>query len=205
MARKKKKKKATTTKTKRSAGKKKLSGKKKKKTTARKPVRKKAKKKAAKKSTKRKGAKKKTTKKAGAKKKTSARKTAAKKKTSKKKTARKATKPMKKRAKEAVDANAPLTLVAPYTQPETVLQVGDMAPHFVLPTQKGEHISLESLRGKTVVLYFYPKDDTPGCTREACSFRDHLPNLEGQNAVVLGVSLWRLCSKEYVRKDLLGN
>jgi peroxiredoxin Q/BCP len=71
----------------------------------------------------------------------------------------------------------------------TNLKEGDIAPEFKLETDKGETISLESLRGKTVVLYFYPKDDTPGCTTEACGFRDHLAAIEAGSAVVLGVSL----------------
>jgi peroxiredoxin Q/BCP len=68
-----------------------------------------------------------------------------------------------------------------------MLKVGDVAPDFVLPLVTGM-VSLSGLRGKRVVLYFYPKDDTPGCTKEACSFRDHLPHFEEKGAVVLGVS-----------------
>jgi peroxiredoxin Q/BCP len=68
------------------------------------------------------------------------------------------------------------------------LQVGDQAPDFTMPTVSGGTVSLNDLRGKKVVLYFYPKDDTPGCTIEACSFRDNLPSFEGVNAEVIGVS-----------------
>ncbi len=68
------------------------------------------------------------------------------------------------------------------------LQVGDPAPNFTMPTVSGGTVSLNDLRGKKVVLYFYPKDDTPGCTIEACSFRDNLPNFQGANAEVIGVS-----------------
>ena len=64
--------------------------------------------------------------------------------------------------------------------------IGQPAPAFNLPDQNGTVHSLEQYRGKKVVLYFYPKDDTPGCTVEACSFRDSLPSFEG--AVVFGVS-----------------
>lgn len=68
------------------------------------------------------------------------------------------------------------------------LQVGDRAPDFSMPTVSGGTVSLGDLRGKKVVLYFYPKDDTPGCTVEACSFRDNLPSFQGINAEVIGVS-----------------
>ncbi|HYB06670.1 MAG TPA: thioredoxin-dependent thiol peroxidase [Nitrososphaerales archaeon] len=68
------------------------------------------------------------------------------------------------------------------------LKEGDIAPDFELPASSGEIVRLSSLRGRKVVLYFYPRDDTPGCTREACSFRDNLPKFEGMDAVVLGVS-----------------
>ena len=68
------------------------------------------------------------------------------------------------------------------------LQIGDKAPNFRLPNQDNAEISLQDFRGSWVVLYFYPKDKTPGCTQEACDFRDNLANLSGLNAVVLGVS-----------------
>lgn len=66
--------------------------------------------------------------------------------------------------------------------------VGKKAPDFTLRTDADEPLTLSSLRGKTVVLFFYPKDDTPGCTAEACSFRDALLRFEGVDATVLGVS-----------------
>ena len=65
---------------------------------------------------------------------------------------------------------------------------GDLAPDFTLPDQHGEQVSLSSLRGKTVVLYFYPKADTPGCTTQACGVRDHRADYGHAGAVVLGVS-----------------
>lgn len=68
------------------------------------------------------------------------------------------------------------------------LAEGDRAPDFQLPSSAGMPVRLSSLKGKQVVLYFYPKDDTPGCTVEACSFRDSLPKFDKLDAVVLGVS-----------------
>ena len=65
---------------------------------------------------------------------------------------------------------------------------GQPAPTFTLPSDSGEDVSLESLRGKPVVLYFYPKDDTPGCTAQACGIRDAWGEFERSGAVVLGVS-----------------
>ena len=71
---------------------------------------------------------------------------------------------------------------------EKELQVGDRAPEFTLPSSNGKTLKLSSLKGKQVVLYFYPRDDTPGCTIEACGFRDNMPKFDGLDAVVLGVS-----------------
>jgi thioredoxin-dependent peroxiredoxin len=68
------------------------------------------------------------------------------------------------------------------------LQVGDPAPEFTLPDQNGDPVTLSKLRGKTVVLYFYPKADTPGCTAQACGVRDHHADYAQADAVVLGVS-----------------
>ncbi len=70
----------------------------------------------------------------------------------------------------------------------TQLQVGDLAPDFTLPDAAGEPVSLSQFRGKRVILYFYPKDDTPGCTSQACGFRDAYPVIEEKNAVVIGIS-----------------
>jgi peroxiredoxin Q/BCP len=69
-----------------------------------------------------------------------------------------------------------------------MVAVGEKAPDFTLPADDGRRVSLKELRGKKVVLYFYPKDDTPGCTAEACSFRDNLGRVTAKGAVVLGVS-----------------
>ena len=68
------------------------------------------------------------------------------------------------------------------------LQVGDPAPDFTAVTDEGKTVKLSDYRGKRVVVYFYPKDDTPGCTTQACSFRDNYVQLEERNAVVLGIS-----------------
>jgi len=69
-----------------------------------------------------------------------------------------------------------------------MVERGDEAPDFELPDQDGRPVKLSDLRGRTVVLYFYPKADTPGCTTQACGVRDHGPDYEARNAVVLGVS-----------------
>ncbi len=69
------------------------------------------------------------------------------------------------------------------------LAAGQMAPDFSLPDQDGAVHALSSYRGKWVLLYFYPKDDTPGCTKEACAIRDSFPNFGALDAVVLGVSV----------------
>lgn len=69
-----------------------------------------------------------------------------------------------------------------------MLQAGDPAPDFTMEADKGGSVSLKDLEGKTVVLYFYPKDDTPGCTRESCAFRDLYPSFQDQDVQVYGVS-----------------
>jgi peroxiredoxin Q/BCP len=69
-----------------------------------------------------------------------------------------------------------------------MLKVGDIAPDFGLESDSGEQVRLSGLRGKTIVAYFYPRDDTPGCTKEACSFRDSWTAVKASGAVVLGIS-----------------
>ncbi len=71
---------------------------------------------------------------------------------------------------------------------EAKLHVGDPAPDFQLPDDKDHIVKLSDYRGKRVVVYFYPKDDTPGCTTQACGFRDNYLAIEEKNAVVLGIS-----------------
>ena len=79
--------------------------------------------------------------------------------------------------------------------------IGKPAPDFSLPSTTGENISLRQYKGKkTVVLYFYPKDETPGCTREACDFRDHSAEFDKHNVVVLGVSTDNLESHQKLRE-----
>jgi len=69
-----------------------------------------------------------------------------------------------------------------------MLEIGDKAPEFTAPTDGGGKIKLKDLRGKKVILYFYPKDNTPGCTTEACDFRDNIALFAKQGVAVLGVS-----------------
>ena len=84
---------------------------------------------------------------------------------------------------------------------ELKLREGDQAPEFSVATQEGSQVSLSDYKGKNVVLYFYPRDDTPGCTKEACGFRDEFRTLEEKGAVVLGVSTDSVKSHEkFARK-----
>jgi peroxiredoxin Q/BCP len=80
-----------------------------------------------------------------------------------------------------------------------MLKEGDRAPDFALESDTEGTVRLEDLRGRRVVLYFYPKDDTSGCTKEACGFRDSLPAYEDRDAVVLGVSPDGLSSHQKFR------
>ena len=99
------------------------------------------------------------------------------------------TKPKKKTQKKKMGVKAPTSIPLPPPAPTSVmLQAGDVAPDFKLVSDAGAEISLAGFRGKKVVLFFYPKDDTPGCTLEACAFRDGLSEVQAKGAVVLGVS-----------------
>jgi peroxiredoxin Q/BCP len=69
-----------------------------------------------------------------------------------------------------------------------VIKEGEKAPEFVLPSSEGDKVALKDLRGRPVVLYFYPKDDTPGCTKEACAFRDAYARVKKTGAALYGVS-----------------
>ena len=73
--------------------------------------------------------------------------------------------------------------------PDLKLKEGDQAPNFTAPTNGGGTISLADFKGRHVVLYFYPRDDTPGCTKEACAFRDEFAGFKRKGAGVLGVSV----------------
>jgi peroxiredoxin Q/BCP len=102
----------------------------------------------------------------------------------------------------AVVIVATLPFVMARADNETMPAVGQQAPTFTLPSQDGSPISLDSYRGKWVVLYFYPKDMTTGCTIEAHKFQDALPQFEAKNAVILGVSVDSADShKQFCAKD----
>jgi thioredoxin-dependent peroxiredoxin len=86
----------------------------------------------------------------------------------------------------------------------TLPAVGQIAPAFTLPNQEGTPVNLESYKGKWVVLYFYPKDMTPGCTKEAHNFQNDLDKYKADNAVILGVSVDSVDShKQFCTKDTL--
>jgi thioredoxin-dependent peroxiredoxin len=76
-----------------------------------------------------------------------------------------------------------------------MLKEGDKAPDFEAKDQNGDTVKLSDLKGQRVVLYFYPKDDTPGCTKETCDFRDKLPRFESAKAAVFGISILDEASK----------
>jgi peroxiredoxin Q/BCP len=80
------------------------------------------------------------------------------------------------------------------------LKAGDKAPEFTLPSDGNGKISLSKLKGKKVILYFYPKDDTSGCTAEACGFRDNLPKFAKNDAVVIGISRDNVASHDKFKK-----
>lgn len=82
-----------------------------------------------------------------------------------------------------------------------MLEVGTKAPEFTLPDQNGNSISLSDFLGKKVVLYFYPKDNTPGCTRQACAFGESFDAFQAKNTVVIGISKDSVAShQKFVRK-----
>lgn len=79
-------------------------------------------------------------------------------------------------------------------------EIGDAAPDFDLTSDDGKQIALKDLKGRQIVLYFYPKDDTPGCTKEACAFRDDYSKITRTKASVLGVSMDNLASHQKFKK-----
>ena len=100
--------------------------------------------------------------------------------------------PRKQSRPKRAQSTPPQAVQPPKKQPPLTageLQTGDAAPDFDLPATSGARVSLRSLRGKAVVLYFYPKDDTSGCTKEACSFRDGIAGFRRRGAEILGVSM----------------
>ncbi len=105
-----------------------------------------------------------------------------------KKTPKRVVKKTRKTAPKRAPASRPPAAPTPPTEPSPVLMEGMRAPDFRLRAYPEGEYSLADFRGKKVVLYFYPKDDTPGCTMEACSFRDTKSEWEGTGAVVLGIS-----------------
>ena len=112
-------------------------------------------------------------------------------KATKKATASGATKkaPTKKAAVPSTSKSKKTKVTKAVPGPSTVqLKAGQKAPAFSLPNQDGNLVSLSQFKGKKVVLYFYPKDDTPGCTKESCAFRDGMDEIRESGAVVLGVS-----------------
>ena len=82
----------------------------------------------------------------------------------------------------------------------SLIDIGDKAPDFTLPSDSGAPLKLSSLKGRHVVLYFYPKDDTPGCTAEACGFNDSLKAFEKLDAIIIGISKDSVASHQKFKK-----
>lgn len=96
--------------------------------------------------------------------------------------------PTKKTAMPSTSKSKKTNVAKAVPGPTVLLKAGQKAPAFSLPNQDGNVVSLSQFKGKKVVLYFYPKDDTPGCTKESCAFRDGMDEIRESGAVVLGVS-----------------
>ena len=120
----------------------------------------------------------------------------------KKKAAVKAKSRAKKPAKKAVKKTAKKSAKrgAKKAKPSVTSLAGKQAPAFSMQTDAGNTISLKDFAGKRVVLYFYPKDDTPGCTTEACAFRDMMPDFKKTDAIVIGVSKDSIASHKKFRE-----
>lgn len=93
-----------------------------------------------------------------------------------------------KKAVAAKPATKKASKPASKTVVESLLKIGQKAPSFSLKNESGETLTLKSFAGKKLVIYFYPKDDTPGCTKESCDFRDHFGRIQKSGAAVIGVS-----------------
>lgn len=96
--------------------------------------------------------------------------------------------PTKKAATPGTSKSKKTKVAKAVPGPTAQLEAGHKAPAFSLPNQDGNVVSLSQFKGKKVVLYFYPKDDTPGCTKESCAFRDGMDEIRESGAVVLGIS-----------------
>ena len=107
---------------------------------------------------------------------------------------------VKKAAKKAAKKPAKRAAKKAAKKPSITSLAGKQAPVFSMVTDDGGTVSLEDLAGKRVVLYFYPKDDTPGCTTEACAFRDILPTFTNTGAIVIGVSKDSVASHKKFRE-----
>jgi len=103
-------------------------------------------------------------------------------------------------APRAARAADPAVPDAPQSPAASQPAVGEAAPDFTLPSTSGGKVRLHGLKGKIVVLYFYPKDETPGCTAEACDFRDHHAALDSAGVVLLGVSTDDLASHRHFQE-----
>src|SRR6184192_140790 len=106
---------------------------------------------------------------------------------------------MSRRARGMRPCGAPLASIVTLTRGSDVIEEGKPAPDFEAKTDAGETIKLSELRGKPVVLYFYPKDDTPGCTRQACGIRDAWAEFQRAGAEVFGISADTQASHERFR------
>ncbi len=93
-----------------------------------------------------------------------------------------------------------LSLLTLFSQSQASIQLGQRAPDFTLTDQHNKQLTLSDYQGQWVVLYFYPKDDTPGCTTEACSFRDAINHIIAKRAVVFGISLDDVASHQKFSK-----
>ena len=83
-----------------------------------------------------------------------------------------------------------------------MLEIGTKAPDFNLPDQDGNFHTLEEFKGRKVILYFYPRDNTPGCTKQACGFAERMPDFQEKGAIVIGISKDSVASVSYTHLDV---